>query len=107
MRINNITRVGFAVLVEANGGESQLTLLASPGQDGTTAFSAIATEVDGGCEVIADGACYTADLVQAATRIFLSWWRPNALGRDSDRAADLARFLDIVDERQPRYVLCD
>jgi hypothetical protein len=107
MRVNSITRVGFAVVVEANGGENQLTLLASPGQDGTTSYSAIATEVDGGCEVIADGACRTLDLVQAAARIFLAWWRPNALGRDSDRAADLERFLDVIDEQLPRYVLCD
>jgi hypothetical protein len=47
MYLDKITNVGYATVIEANGGEEQLTILATTRQDGNTALAIVGTQVDG------------------------------------------------------------
>lgn len=95
MRVNTINRAGYAVVVEANGGEEQLTILASSGQNGKTRLIVVSMSVDFGGQVLFDGAVPTYSIQAAVTEQFRHWNRPNAIGVDSDFDADLKKLLDL------------
>lgn len=97
MYVDKIVRVGYATVVEANGGENQLTILDVPRQDGRTWLTAVSSSVDGKNEVLFDELWPARHLRRALMEIVNDWHRPNAIGPDTDRNHDLLKFFAVFD----------
>jgi len=94
MRIDKITRVGYATIVEANGGEEQFTMLTSFGQNGRCKIVVVTTQVDYGMNILYDGNVQSTDVKNVISYLFSKWHKPNAFGDDSAPCwEDLDRFL--------------
>lgn len=98
MHVDKITRVGYATIVEANGGENQLTVLGVPRQDGKTWLTVVASGVDSENDVILDKLVPTDSVRRVLTEAISGWHRPNAIGHDTDREQDLLKFFAVNGE---------
>lgn len=74
MRITGIKTHNYTFMVDGNGGEEQLVLVASSGQNGQTSFAWITTRVDlGPTHAFTQTNVATDEFIAHATQIICNW----------------------------------
>lgn len=98
MKVDKIYQAGYATIIEANGGEEQLTVLISGGQNGRAKVVAVRTQVDYGMWVLHnDHHRVGKPLGVALEQIIREWHKPNAIGRSSNVEETLRGFFKQAD----------
>lgn len=94
---------GYATTITGNGGEEELVICASGGQDGRYALSILAMSVDGGGTLLYNAgglprphAVY-AGALEDTLRSIITAWATSGLDADGDQAGEIEEaILDVL-----------
>lgn len=88
MKLNEIHTHDYTLIADGNGGEEQLVITNSFGQDGYAALTIVQASVDGGCTVLHSGRVRSDDVSKVIRTVIKHWDKPNAMGDDSTGNVD-------------------
>jgi hypothetical protein len=100
IKVGQVTAAGdYGVAVRGNGGEEQLTILLSSGQDGKTALHVVATSVDHGVWRLHDGLVPTPQVRAKLAEVIPTWTRGHGKVEGADRIlTEMQRFGFFLDQ---------
>jgi hypothetical protein len=96
MRIDTIYTHDYTTIVNANGGEEQLIVMASFGQSALCALVIVAMTVDGGKKTLLDEWVPSSQVEDYLRHAISIWDKPNAIGPDT--AGNVDRIITAFKE---------